>query len=399
MPLTYEVPTSVQKSARMGLQAHSERNSASVPLRGVIGINVAEALASGHIPLDLVAKVRRFFVIHEAPYLSEVQSLRTEADSAIVRSWMLHGAEAGQRWAERTHRKAMKEGLLPEDPLTDLFKLRPEEIYPRFALGAWRFEYDLTPDKAARFVEEYTLATGLMIDLPQAFGEASPAVGNAIYRRYHTPNPFKEAYKALLIRDANYKLAANNDLAEMIDSVMDTMPLDESIFPKVSTGSAAAIAKKVWAPFIAYFILASEKPELIAELNDASDNPPLPNKKPKTYQSYHDTINTVIMYFHPGGTLWSKDEDGKYAGLNSEMMDVTRRAYYRKTLQPKNVQNVLVRARRWLAQKKQAGNLFHIFIADWRKGNWKHILDNIPVASDVRPAFQQFVNEKLPSNA
>lgn len=394
MPLTYEVPTAVQKAARRGLKAHRARNGSTPPLRGVTGLNVAEALASGHVPLDLVSKVRRFFAVHEGPYLREVQGLRTEVDSAVVRSWLLHGAEAGQRWSGKAYRKAVREGGLSEDPLTDLFALRPEEIYLRFALGAWRYEYDLTPDKAALFVEEYTLATGLPIDLPQAFGAASPAVGNAIYRRYHTPNPFKEAYKALLVRDTDYRLAANVDLAEMTRSLTDMMPIDESIFPQASLGSPTVIAKKVWASFIAYCILASEKPELIKELNDESLKPPVLGQKIKSFRSYHDAINTSNMYFHPDGKLYADDsEDKKYAGMNIEMMNLVWRTYYEKKLYPNQVQKLLGRARRYLAQQKKAGNLFHIFIADWRKGNWKHILDNIPVAADVRPAFQKFANE------
>ena len=361
MPLTYEVPATVQRAAQRGLNAHRARNGSTRTVQGVTGLSVAEALASGHVPLDLVAKVRRFFAINEAPYLREVQGLRTEADSAIVRSWLLHGAEAGQKWAGKAYRKAVREGLLSEDPLTDLFALRPEEIYPRFALGAWRYEYDLTPEKAARFVEEYMLATGLPIDLPQAFGKSSPAVGNAIYRRYHTPDPFREAYKALLVHDADYRLSANVDLSEMTRSVEDMVMLDESIFSKTSSGATTAIAKKVWAPFIAYCILASEQPAFIKELNEDSLKPPLVNQTPESFQLYHDAINTAVMYFHEEGKLYIDDSaDRKYAGTSGEVMNLIERAYQGKKLHPPQVQKLLGRARRSLAKRKKAGNLFHV---------------------------------------
>lgn len=392
MNLTYEVPLSVQRAARRTLELHQAQ-----PLQDVHGIRVAEALASGRVTVDVVARMHRFFTVNAREYAAESQNMRTEVDSATVRSWLLHGAEAGQRWAEKVHRQAESEGYLSGD--AELFRLSPDEIYARFSAGAWRWEYDLDPRKAARFVEHYFRATGWNLDLGRAFGSSAGAVGNALHRRFHSPDPFREAALALECRDVEYRLAAELDLQELLGScgvLQESLPLT---LWKGALSDAQA-AKLVWAPFVAYVILATERPDLIAELNKGSKRPPDLHQDPATPTQYHDALNTYITWFHPKGSKYDNPSaDPKFADLPEQVFDLMYRAYYGKTIPAVLAHKVLGAMRRWTAQNKKAGSLFHVYNADWKKANWQHILDALPEDADIRPAFAEFVKENpLPAS-
>ncbi|KKN18408.1 hypothetical protein LCGC14_0956010, partial [marine sediment metagenome] len=392
MPIPFTVPESVRENAARGMEAHRK---SGWKLEGVHGFKVAEALESGHVTLDLVAKVRRFFRANTRPYLDEVQKFRTERDSALVRSWLLHGAEAGKAWSERMYKTAVSEGLVIADPIVELFTLRPEAVYARFSLGAWRYEYELDPVKAARFVEEYMHATGMPLDLRQAFGEAAPAVGNAVYRRFHAPNPFHVLYKATMVEDVEYRIAAQRDLAALrLDvNVDERLHLDEAFKKQVfTTMNAKQAAKLVWAPFVAGFILAVEAPHALQSYIEISGKPPKLDQKPKIYTYYNDLVNTYIAYFHPKGSRSvDPSDDKKFAGIDGEMETIFTSLWYgHPEIHSSYVKKLLGRARRWTAKNKLAGNLFHVFIADWKKGNWQHILDNIPLDADIRPYFEVF---------
>ena len=391
MSLTHEVPPAVQKAALRGLKAHRASDHA---VNGVRGVSVAEALSNGHVAFDLVRKVHLYFSTNFRAYTDELYQLRTEDDSPVVRSWLLHGGEAGKAWAASIYKAAVQEDDDAAEPLIELFKLRPEEVYPRFALGAWRYEYGLDPNKAARFVEQYMRETGLPFDLRQAFGNAAEAVGNAVYRRVHTPNPFRELFKAMMVDDLDYKTAAEIDLAEVAASIPLADRMDEAFAKNVfTTMNPAQAAKLVWAPFVAYFILAVEAPDILADMNVDSKKPPPPFGDSGPYTLYHDAINTYIAYFHNEGAryktpaVWKKP----YENLEIELYDALKRAYYGKKLLPTPMKKLLGRARQWTAGNKQAGSLFHVFLADWKKGNWQHILDKIAVSADVRPYFEKFV--------
>lgn len=391
MKLTHDVPLSAQRAAQRALALHK-----ASPLADVGGISVAEVLATGVATIDVVAKVHRFFRVNSRQYAAESQAMHSEHESPLVRSWLLYGAESAQRWAADLYRKAVAEGYRPQDAVTDLFHLQPDDVYAAFSVGAWRFEYDLDPRKAARFVEEYHRATGWNLDLHRAFGDSVGAVSNALYRRFHPVDPFKEAARCLTVEDVDYRLAAQVDLAELTHSVD---ALEESLKPMVWNASAAITAKMVWPAFVAYMILASERPDLIATLNKDSAKPPLQNQKPKAFAQYHDAINTYVAFFHPDGTrffdpLKSTPENAKaFGSLPAEMEELMVRAYHGRTISPVNAQKLLGKARRWTAENKFAGSLFHVFNADWKKGNWQHILDNIPEDADVRPAFAEFAKE------
>jgi len=389
MPLAYTVPESVKKSAARALNLHAKS-----PLPDTVGMSVAEALVAGVALLDTIARMQRFFTVNSKAVLDETMQLRTEEDSALLRSWLMYGAESGKAWVAEHYNKAVKDGLLLEDPLLELFVLPPEEVYPRLSLGAWRFEFNLTPSKAAKFVEDYQRATGFILELRQAFGPAAEAVGNAIYRRYHTPNPFSEVVKALMIEDDEYRIAAHQDLAELNFSIAPEHRLDEALFPKVGNLSPVQAAKMVWAPFVAYFILAVEKAELLADYNKISVKPPLSDDKIKSYTVYNDIVSTAIMYFHPEGKHFHDPiNDKQFAGIDFEILQTLLKVWLGKPIFGPATKKMLGRARRWTAQHKLAGSLFHVFNADWNKANWQHILDNIPLDHDIRPYFEQFVKE------
>ena len=187
MPLTYKVPKNVRTAAVNALRAHEKRPAG---LEGVSGVSLATALKEGPVGLDLVASLHRFFTVSERLYREEIRSLRSEAHAAAVLSWQLHGGAGGKAWARRVFTQAVKDGLVEADQYGALFRREPEQIYDLFAADAWRWEYGLDPRSAARFVEEYAHQTGNLLEINRAFGDGAKAVGNAVYRRYHTPNPF-----------------------------------------------------------------------------------------------------------------------------------------------------------------------------------------------------------------
>lgn len=328
MPLTYTVPRNVRTTAENALRAHKMRPAG---LEAVSGIAIATALKEGTVGLDLVASLHRFFVTSEKLYQEEVRNLRTEADSAAILSWELHGGSGGKVWARRVFRQAVDEGLLEEDQYAALFRREPEQIYDLFAADAWRWEYGLDPRSAARFVEEYAHQTGNLLEINRAFGDGAKAVGNAVYRRYHTPNPFEEVFKAMVMEDVDYKLAAELDLHDMCRSA--NIPLSESLFPQIALKSDAIVAKTIWGQFVAYFILAVEKPELLEPVHKGSKIPPKLIQMPKKHFAYPDPINTYIRYFHPKGPKYvNPNEDKKFTGLDLEAEDLMTRAFYGKKI-------------------------------------------------------------------
>lgn len=384
LKLTYEVPQSVQRVAQRALVVHKGH-----PLSDVIGVGIAEALASGRVGVDQVGRMHRFFLVNQNQYQAEAQLFHTEHDSPLVRSYHLFGAEAGRRWSEKLVGDAIKEGYLPADGLSSLLTQEPDDVYAAFQLGAWRYEYDLNPKKAARFVEEYFRSTGWDLDLKRAFGDGARAVGTALTRRIQGPDPFKEVAKAIATRDAEYRLSAEVDLSEMGFAV------DEGLQQATwKTLSPIQAAKVVWPQFIAYAILAVEAPNLLVEVNNSSQKPPKLNQKPAPYTAYHDAINTYVTYFHPDGSRYVDPSGVKnFESLSDDIETFMWRAYYGKKMTPIFVQKLLGRARRWTAQNKLAGSLFHVYNADWKKANWQHILDAIPIDADIRSAFEEFVGK------
>lgn len=390
VPALTPVPEAIQRVVRAALAVHKVQ-----PLSEPVGgAGVAEALLSGSVDASVIERMHRFFTVQERFYSMDLQRMRTLADSALVRSWHLHGADVGRSWAGREFRRQIREdGRVPDDPTVALLRLNPDEVYSRLSLGAWRFEYNLTPKKAARFVEEYHLAKGVPLDLKRAFGESAAAVSNAVLRRYTTPDPFREVMRALRVEDTDYVLAASLDLREMAASAGWRGPLEEELQKTVWTVAPMAAAKLVWAPFVAYAILAVEAPDLLVGMNQGSAKPPkIEDLSIKAFSAYHDAINTYRVYFRPNGVKYVPPT-GKFKDLDLDVEDFIIRAFYGRKLQPVAVQKLLGKMRRWTAENKMAGSLFHVFNADWKKGNWQHILDFIPLDADVYGPFQKFVSK------
>ena len=202
------VPPLVKKNARKGLDAHK----ADPSLEDVSGLGIAHALARGTVTDEQAGKMFRFFTRHDSAHRQELRVHRTALTSPVVRSCMLHGGEAGSRWVKKLHKALVKAGAVEEDPLVDLFGLDPDKVYARFQVGAWRYEYGLTPRTAARFVQHYTTATGNQLDLGRAFGDAAKTIGNLIYRMHTTPSPFEQARKAAKVDATSLRKAAQQDM-------------------------------------------------------------------------------------------------------------------------------------------------------------------------------------------
>jgi 8-oxo-dGTP pyrophosphatase MutT (NUDIX family) len=386
MPLTFDPPKAAKTLAAEALALHRES-----PLDGTYGIGVAEALI-GAVSLDVVEKVYRFLTTNNTAMVRESMFQKTEKDSAAIRSWALHGGEAARLWSEKIHADAVDKKLVEEDPQTELFKLTTEELYDRFALEAWRYEYGFTPESVAKFIESYTTITGNLVDLPSAFGVAAPAVGNAIYRRYHAPDPFKLAMKLLSEGAPELRVAALMDVRDMQGGT-----LSESLeWVKLKSASPQAAAKQVWAPFVAYFVLAAEAPDTLLVVNEPSLKPPaLDADKLPASPHFNDAINTALMYFHPLGARYVNPTGTKFDGITEEVFGLLTKAYFGHTVNSTLARKMLGKARRWTAENKLAGSLFHVFNAAWAKGDWQTILDSIPTGSDVHEPFSKFAAKNV----
>lgn len=361
---------------------------------GVIGENTASRLASGVVGVDTVSTVCRYFAVNRAAYIQETRELRTEHDSPLILSWLLHGAESGKAWAESKLQEIAASGQ------TDLFD-DIETLPWLLENGAWRDEFELTPVDCARLVEGYMTRTGKEFDVFDVFGVGAPAVSNALLRRVSVPggSPFSTVMRALAIQDEEMKVSAHRDLAEMNFSI-GSESLDESLFPKASRITAQMVSKFIWSPFVGYCILACDKPELIKDLNKKAKIPPAPDKFPLTPNNYNDVINTYIMYFNKHGVHYTASAgDKKFDGIENEVYDLIMAAKKGRKLQPAKVKKTLGRMRIWLAQNKLAGSFFHILNASWNKGDWQFILDKMPIDSDVHEPFTAFTQENpLPSH-
>lgn len=390
----FPVPLAAQRAAGRALATHR----ATPGLEDVTGVTVAERLVSGAVDADTIGKMYRFFRQCGRMYADETQRLRSEADSGLVRSWLLHGAEAGRTFAAGLYRQLQAEAQIPEDPLDTLFDATPEQVYARFQMGAWRWEYGLTPSSAARFVQCYTEATGQHLELPKAFGEAAATVGNHIWRRYHGPTPFEQARRALKIDDESLRLAAKADL-----DAFRNFPLGlvESLnWKSLQAAPARKAAADSWPTWLAYLILAVEAPELLKDLSAESVRPPELDEKPKSFLQYHDALNVWVMYFHPQGRRYHDPDTAeakKFHGLTATLHNFMVRAWRGKKIQPALAKKVARVARDWVHLNKPQGltfaGTFNILIDYWKKGAWQELLAALPEDADVRPAFQTFVQQ------
>lgn len=386
-----QVPRAVQRAAESALALHREL---ALPVeQEVSGVALAERLASGSVAAEDVGALARFFQVNERRYGACLQAFRSARTDGLCRSWALRGGEHGRVWAERQRDALVREGILPADPYAALLRAEPDEVYARFAVGAFRWEYGIdTPGKAARFYEDYHRATGKVLDLHSAFGPSGESVAIAIRRRVYGENPFDALRRAMQFEDAEYRLAAMVDEQEL----RATGQLDENIKPFLLQGPGDPLKstiKFVWPTFIAYLILAAEKPELLADLHGESKKPPTLSQEPTSLLHYSDAARIYIAFFHPKGAYWKETAGTDFEDLPSQIENLMLRAHVGRKLIPLQVQKILGAARRWTAENKIAGSLFHVYNADWKKGNWQNILDALPLDVDVRGPFQKFVDD------
>jgi hypothetical protein len=169
------VPQSVKNVVTRALALNAEK-----PLSGVTGDRTAKALLEGSVTTSVLIRMLRYGKVNtRTNTILERDLFRTVDECKELRSYDMRGGNLGFSWAQKE-----ESGEITPDPVLELFDLKPEEVYPRFALGAWRFTYDLTPKKAVRFLEDYTEATGNWLDIARAFGDSAAYVSKAVFEKY-----------------------------------------------------------------------------------------------------------------------------------------------------------------------------------------------------------------------
>jgi hypothetical protein len=323
------------------------------PLTGVYGVELAKRLLTRRVPTDDVLRVHRFFAVNSREYALESQLQHMPETSVLARAWLLHGAEAGKAWARRVYCEEVASGTEP-DSLVELFKHAPHTIYDRFSVSAWIWEYGLDTRTAARFVEEYFRATGNNLDFRRAFGSSAGAVGNALYRRIHAANPFREAARALKLVESWTPLPRLNGLP---------------------------FSPLAWAPLVAYLTLACEDHDLLtsthaAECFPGDDEDPLP------YHCYDDFTWAVCAYMHPRGPY------ADTLAESSEICAMMRDARSAR-LSRDRVITLLESAR-----EDQCPHLRDTLLSHLGAQRWGDILRLLPIDSDVTPAYREFVDSR-----
>jgi len=354
----HTVPRAVQESARKALDLHKTR-----PLTGVGGIVVAEALVEGPVPIETVQKMRRFFTLHARAFTESEQLQHTVTDYPLMRSWALHGGTSGKVWSEGVY----KHEDVEEDGWVTLLRATPDELYERMSFGAWQWEYGMSLQQAARFVEEYQRANGIDFLFDRAFGESGESVRNALLRRIEGDNPFKQLARTML-RD-QYRDASKLDLSEH----------------KKSIGHVAL----GWPEFIGYFVLAAHAPELAEEVVPSAHDYPWRGKELRPLLEYPETISAYVTFFHPKGALYEREAPQRlFADMDRLLWNALEgeltEAFARETL---------FSARRWTAGNHRARGLGHTLLEAWARREWDLFLEAIPLDAAVRPRFETFAGK------
>lgn len=392
MPTLIKVPESISRVAKRGLEVHTSGPA----LEDVYGVKLARSLSAGEVLPAAVTQCHRFFQTQERAYEQEVRELRTEDDSALVRSWLLHGGDVCREWASRAYARMVEQKLAPRHPLAELMELAPRDVYSRFSAGAWRHEYGLTPVKAARFVEQYEIATGNELDLDRAFGPAKLAVENALTRRQDVGDVAKRLRQLECVRDPLYRVAVEIDTASLIPAGLNEASFTNATY---TTFPPPKFSKYAWPVVIAYVVLAAENPEALVAVNHGNQ-PPAPMDKPlKVFSQYNDTENFIQAVFHPKGKRYKDPttiKDGFYTGIDYAMLALLFKGFKGKYISATQAQKTLNLARGYLSVAGMLGStLFATLLADWKKGNWQGILAAIPTASDVYEPFKAFADKGL----
>lgn len=367
---TFVVPLVIQGTAR---KARLDHQKSPLP-EEVSGVSVAEALESGRIDEQVLRRMRRFFHVQGRHFTNAAQLMHTFGNSALMRSWALHGGDGGRAWAERVYVEAQKEGMVDDDDYLTLLKATVDEVYARLSAGAWRWEYDMDPPKAARFVEEYHRATGLNLDLAKAFGQGRNAVAQAMARRAMNENPFKQLARALMRDD--YRKAAKLDLREIRESI----------------GKPAMN----WPEFIGFVVLGTHCHEAIEEVLGHLPVPLYGVDRPASVFAYSPPISSYLTYFHPAGALF--EQVGADSQTRIRMARLMWMVQEDEVASEVTARDSLEVARCATAKHGFAAGLGHVLLEAWRQRNWSAFLEAIPLDSPVRTPFEQVVDQGvLPS--
>ena len=355
------VPRAVREQALRALKIHRR-----TPVHGVGGVSVAEQLAAEtRVDFEAVRRMRRFFVVNERDYRDSLQLQHTPQGSALMRSWGLHGGDAGKVWAEASYKAGLKTGEVEEDQWVTLLKLEPITLYERLGFGAWKWEYGMSAQQAARFVEEYQRTHRTDFRYDRAFGDGGESVKNALLRRIEGDNPFKTLARAVTHR--HLVESAGKDLVEHRESLGHTT--------------------LNWPEFVTYFVLAVHEAETIQKL---ADSHPFPwrGRDVQPVMEYVDPVASYVTFFHPKGSCYYKDApQGLLAGIDRLMVQanggtLTDERFVRETLH---------KARTWTAKHHHARGLGHTLLEAWAKKEWDWFLEALPLDSPLRTPFAKFV--------
>lgn len=361
MTQLFNVPAAVQKVAGQGLVLHKE-----FPLEGVGGLKLAETLTSGNpVEPPVLARMRRFFVVNERHYMGEAALAHRPVNSPLMRSWDLHGGQAGKTWCEAAYAEARSRGFIEEDSWVTLLKSDAQQVYEALSFGAWRWEYDMDPSRAARFVEEYHRSTGVNLDLAAAFGSGRNSVAQAMMRRAQNESPFKVLARNLLREE--YRALARQDMAEV----------------KRSIGHASLN----WPGLVGMAVLGAREPKLGRIVMEGYPAPPLLGKNPLPVMLYSEPVASYVSYFHPLGARYVPNHP---SGLLAEMGSLMHDLHEGKRLNESAALDTMSRARLWTGSNGLAGNVAHVLFEAARRKDWGLFLDALPLESPVRRPFEQF---------
>jgi hypothetical protein len=386
----HTVPQSVANVARQALVTHK-----ALPLdEQVGGVTVAKALVKSVVDTQLLEKMRRFFTAQTKPYAESLQQQHTSHTHALIRSWDMYGGDVGKAWVERELKGAVKDGYSIQDPITELLTLDPDEVYDSFSVGAWRWEFGLTPQTATTFCEEYQRATGNVLDLGKAFGASAATVGNLIHRKYNAPNSFEIAMKALKIDDSELQVSAKADLSDY--KTLSTTGLSESLKSAIWKQSLQAQGKILWQVLIAHCILLVEAPHLMTDAAgfDSKTKPALPDEGIKNATRYSDAVNTYHNYFHPETKLFDDTilDDPLWLRLQSRLQTVLVWGWLGKDVTSLKVRTTLLpQLRQFVKKYSLAPTAFNTILTYWGKGDWTSIIETLPLDSDIYIPFSKLV--------
>jgi 8-oxo-dGTP pyrophosphatase MutT (NUDIX family) len=386
----HTTPNSVSNLAKQILAIHAD-----TPLdEQVGGVTVAKQLAKGDVPTAVLERMRRFFTAQAKTYTESLQQQHTAHTNALVRSWDMYGGDAGKAWVERELKNALKEGYTLTDPITALLELDPEGVYDSFSVGAWRWEYDLTPRTAATFCEEYQRATGNILDLGKAFGASAGTIGKAIHRKYNAPNSFELAMRALKIDDTALQLSATIDIEDY--KIQNTQGLSESLKTGIWKRNTVQQGRVLWQVLIAHCILLQEAPHLLTSESgfDKMARPRL-HDEPKNITQYSDTTNIFHNYFNSHIMAVENIIDAThYEKLQNSLMDVLNAGWMGKDINRFRVRTkIFPMLRKFVKANKFAPAAFNTLLTSWNKGDWQTIYDMLPIEADITIPFSKLIQE------